>query len=123
MFSRDAVWKGYFDKYLEGTRGKKGTAEVDNVFLAEIERWRELLARNIAARNDLTSRDINFAVQRVIDRIIFLRICEDRAIEPYQRLMDAAEGSDVYKRLCVLFQEADERYNSGLFHFYPDKDR
>ncbi len=124
VFSRDAVWKGYFDKYLESARGKKGTAEVDNAFLVEIEQWRELLARNIASRNHLTSKDINFAVQRVIDRIIFLRICEDRGIETYRRLKDvAAEGSGVYQRLCVLFQEADERYNSGLFHFYPDKDR
>ncbi len=72
---------------------------------------------------DLSPRDTNFAVQKLIDRIIFLRICEDRGIEPYERLRGLAEHEGVYSRLCILFKEADERYNSGLFHFYPDMGR
>jgi hypothetical protein len=124
VFSKEAVYKGFFDRHVEVTRGKRGTAEVDNAFLGEIESWREVLARNIALRNpDLGSRDTNFVVQRLIDRIIFLRICEDRGIEPYERLKGLALQDGVYKRLCVVFQEADERYNSGLFHFYPDPER
>ena len=124
VFSKDAVYKGYFDKHVEVTRGTRGTAEVDSAFLGEIESWRDLLARNIALRNpNLSSRDTNFAVQNLIDRIIFLRICEDRGIEPYERLREVAVSEGVYSRLCVLFKEADERYNSGLFHFYPDAER
>ncbi len=124
VFSKDAVYKGFFDKHIEATRGKRGTAEVDDAFLGEIESWREALARNIALRNArLDSRDTNFAVQRLIDRIIFLRICEDRGIEPYERLKGLASQNRVYEKLCVLFKEADERYNSGLFHFYPDPER
>lgn len=124
VFSKDAVYKGDFDKHIEITRGKRGTAEVDNAFLGEIESWRELLARNIALRNpDLGPRDTNFAVQKLIDRIIFLRICEDRGIQPYERLRELADHEGVYSELCVLFKEADERYNSGLFHFYPDIQR
>ena len=86
IFSREAILKGSFDKYIESKKTKKGTAEVDKAFLAEIERWRELLARNIALRNpNLTQREINFSVQQTIDRIVFLRICEDRGIENYGR--------------------------------------
>ncbi len=51
IFSREAVLKGSFDRYAEATKGKRGTADVDDAFLAEIERWRDLLARNIALRN------------------------------------------------------------------------
>ena len=29
IFSKEAVYKGYFDKHVEVTRGKRGTAEVD----------------------------------------------------------------------------------------------
>ncbi len=124
VFSKDAVYKGFFDKHVEVARGKKGTAEVDNAFLAEIESWREVLARNIALRNpDLDPRDTNFAVQRLIDRIIFLRICEDRGIERYERLKGLASQDGVYGKLCVIFKEADERYDSGMFHFYPDPER
>ncbi|MDO8142842.1 MAG: N-6 DNA methylase, partial [Candidatus Brocadiales bacterium] len=100
------------------------TAEVDDVFLKEIESWRDMLARNLALRNtDLSQRDLNFAVQRTIDRIIFLRICEDRGIEQYGRLMSLQNGDCVYARLCEVFHRADERYNSGLFHFQKEKDR
>lgn len=124
IFSREAVLKGSFDKFAHDAKGKRGTTTVDDVFLEEIERWRDLLARNIALRNPaLSQRELNFAVQRTIDRIIFLRICEDRGIEPYGRLMALRNGERVYPRLCEKFQRADERYNSGLFHFQREKGR
>jgi type I restriction-modification system DNA methylase subunit len=82
------------------------------------------LARNIALRNpNLSHRELNFAVQRTIDRIIFLRICEDRGVEFYGRLMALQNGTRIYQRLFQLFRQADDRYNSGLFHFRPEKER
>ncbi len=124
IFSREAVLKGSFDKYAESAKKKRGTAEVDDAFLAEIEDWRDMLARNIALRNEnLSQRDLNFAVQRTIDRIVFLRICEDRGIEPYGTLQALTNGERVYDRLFERFRRADERYNSGLFHFSEEKGR
>ena len=97
---------------------------MDTAFLKEIESWRELLARNLALRNpELTQRELNFSVQRIIDRIIFLRICEDRGIEDYNRLLSLVNGTNVYRRLDHFFRLADERYNSGLFHFSLEKER
>jgi len=122
VFSREAVLKGSFDQYAEGMKGKKGTAEVDDAFLAEIERWRDLLARNIALRNpSLSVRELNYAVQMTIDRIVFLRICEDRGVENDGQLKDIAANANVYPNLVQLFQRADLRYNSGLFHFKDEK--
>ena len=177
IFSKDAVWNGSFDRYAEGSKGKRGTTEVDDEFLKEIEQWRLLLARNIALRNfrpsaapvnateakqspsgdDLASftpssaavgggsgggslnlvnngkppaqasnlhraeRQLNYAVQTTIDRILFLRICEDRKIEPTDQLLQIAEGTNIYAHLLVLFQKADQKYNSGLFHFNKEK--
>jgi len=124
IFSQEAILTGSFDRYVESTKRKRGTAEVDDAFLKEIENWRDVLARNIALRNaDLSTRELNFAVQRTIDRIIFLRICEDRGIEDYGQLMALQSGSRVYPRLCQILRRADERYNSGLFHFRKEKDR
>ncbi len=122
IFSRQAVLKGSFDKYAEGIKGRQGTTEVDDAFLEEIEHWRDLLARNIALRNsDLNVHELNYAVQITIDRIIFLRICEDRGIEREDQLQETIEGEDIYVRLCQLFRQADTRYNSGLFHFSEEK--
>jgi hypothetical protein len=124
IFSREALLKGAFDKYAESSKLKKGTATVDDAFLSEIEDWRDMLARNVALRNgDLTQRELNFAVQRTIDRIVFLRICEDRGIEEYGKLQLHLNGTNVYKRLVQVFSQADDRYNSGLFHFEKEKDR
>ncbi|MCW3141756.1 MAG: N-6 DNA methylase [Methanophagales archaeon] len=122
VFSKEAVLKGGFDRYAESTKGKKGTAEVDSEFLKEIESWRELLAKNIALRNpDVSIYELNYAVQKIIDRIIFLRICEDRGIEPYGQLQTKAESGDVYTHLLNHFKLAESKYDSGIFNFDTDR--
>jgi hypothetical protein len=41
-----------------------------------------MLAADIATRNpQLSQRELNYAVQMTIDRIIFLRICDERGIQ------------------------------------------
>jgi type I restriction-modification system DNA methylase subunit len=123
IFSPEAVRQGSFAKYADSMKGKKGTADVDDAFLQEIERWRELLAKNIALRNeDIDIAGLNYAVQMTIDRIVFLRISEERGIEPENQLQDIANSDGVYQELCELFKRADTKYNSGLFHFKKEKE-
>ncbi len=121
IFSKEAVLSGKFDNYANNVKhDKKGTTEIDDEFLKEIEQWRLLLARNIAIRNpELSIEDLNYAVQLTIDRIIFLRIAEDRGIERYGRLYKLLEKPDIYKNFTIICKEADQKYNSGLFHFDP----
>jgi hypothetical protein len=124
LFSPEAIRRGSFDRFLADKKIKKGTASVDAAFLQEMESWRLELAKNLALRNPgVSQRDLNFAVQRTIDRIVFLRICEDRGIEPYGTLQSLPNAPNIYRRLAELFQRADDRYNSGLFHFTREKDR
>lgn len=123
IFSREAVLQGSFDRFAESTGKKRGTGEVDSEFLKEIESWRDALARNIVLRNTVTSRQVNHAVQVTIDRIVFLRICEDRGVEEYGRLQALLNDERIYERLFELFHAADKRYNSGLFHFDPERGR
>ena len=121
-FSREAVANGALREWVEGKR-VRGLFSVDQAFLREMESWREILAREIALHNrDLSQRQLNLLVQRTIDRIVFLRIAEDRNIEQYGRLRSAAaDGKQVYEELKILFNEADDKYNSGLFHFGKEK--
>ena len=122
IFSREAVWGGSFDRFAGSKRGKRGSSEVDVEFLKEIEGWRDELARNIALRNkNLSSDDLNAAVQRTIDRVVFLRMAEDRGIEPYEELLKLCERPDIYARFMrEMCRKADEKYNSGLFHFQKE---
>ena len=117
-FSREAVASGSLREWVDGKR-VRGVSSVDQAFLREMESWRDTLAKEIALHNrQLSQRDLNLLVQRTIDRIVFLRIAEDRDIEAYGRLRSAAaEGKQVYAELKILFNEADDKYNSGLFHF------
>ncbi len=120
-FSREAVWGGAFDKFAGAAGGKRGTSTVDTEFLKEIEGWRDQLARNIELRNKLDAGDLNDAVQRTIDRIIFLRMAEDRSMEEYGQLGRLADGEKVYAGLLRLFGKAEDKYDSGLFDFQADK--
>ena len=121
VFSREAVWSGAFDQYAASKR-KRGTSEVDVEFLKEIEGWRDALARNMALRNrDLSSDDLNAAVQLTIDRVVFLRMAEDRGLEPDEQLSKLCERPDIYSRFMRdLCRKADLKYNSGLFHFQKE---
>jgi hypothetical protein len=146
-FGKEHVLKGSFDTYVKSDTQKKGTATVDKEFLQSLDSWRTYLATNIATHNQqVNEEEINFAVQQTIDRIIFLRIAEDRKVEPYGALkqcvianreersgkqsaekMEIASGKsprndgNYYENLFQLFQQADEKYNSGLFDLSKDK--
>lgn len=120
-FSKERVLKGGLDKFVQSDTHKKGTATVDKEFLQSLDNWRKYLATSIALNNKhLDEDEINFTVQQTLDRIIFLRIAEDRSVEPYGALKHALQG-DCYKNLFRLFQEADDKYNSGLFDFKKDR--
>ncbi|HVW99789.1 MAG TPA: N-6 DNA methylase, partial [Candidatus Babeliaceae bacterium] len=89
----------------------------DEYFLKQIEGWREKLAITALDKNeDLTDEEINFLIQRLLNRIIFLRICEDRLIEKFETL----KGIKSYDELKRLFQQSDKKFNSGLFNFIED---
>jgi type I restriction-modification system DNA methylase subunit len=122
LLSKEAVLKGSFDKFAESEKQKRGTTEVDAEFLKEIESWREALAKDIAIKNPkLSVRELNYAVQLTIDRIIFLRMCEDRGIEKYGQIQTLLNGTNSYHRLRQIFYSADDKYNSGLFDFRTDR--
>jgi type I restriction-modification system DNA methylase subunit len=121
-FSKERVLKGSFDKFVASDTGKKGTATVDKEFLHSLDEWRIELAQNIALRNPaFTEEELNYAVQQTIDRIIFLRIAEDRGVEEYGRLKASLKGEAYYSNLFSFFKEADDKYNSGLFDFKRDR--
>lgn len=115
-FSKNAILKGSFDKYIEENKNKKGTSEVDKELLKLVEEWRKELAKNIALRNnDIDIYNLNIAVQKIIDRIIFLRIAEDKDIEEYEQLFNITKGTEIYKNLNEIFIKANNKYNAGLF--------
>ncbi len=122
IFSREAVVKGRFDNYIKSDTAKKGTQTPDKEFVVSLDKWRKFIAIDIAKSNlKLNEDELNFAVQLIIDRLIFLRFCEDRGVETYGQLKTAVSKGDAYKNLCGVFKDADNKYNSGLFDFRKDR--
>lgn len=119
-FSKESVIAGSLDKYAIVNKSKKGSEGVDAAFLKSLDSWRDVLARNLVLKNvNINEDELNYAIQKIIDRIIFLRICEDRGIEPELQLFNTI-GTNTYNKLKNIFDIADQKYNSGLFDFKKD---
>ena len=129
-FAKENVIKGSLEKYNDYAKNKKGTLSVDDDFVETLDNFRLILASNISKLNgwlyekDLNSavRHINFVVQHIIDRIIFLRVAEARGLENEYILKNAClKGDNFYKNIVEIFKNADGKYNSGIFDFGKDK--
>ncbi|MEI6088881.1 MAG: DNA methyltransferase [bacterium] len=94
---------------------------MDANFLEQITAWRETLAQNIAIRNnELNVEELNEAVQKIIVRLIFIRLLLLRDIEPENLLLDKTKNSDdIYKNLIPIFRNLDNVCNGLMFkkHF------
>lgn len=118
VFGRDEVNAGSIEIYANEAKAPVGTRAIDEALLEEIKKWRGDLAQELAiAHPSMDVVQLNFVVQTLIDRLMFLRIAEARGLEEVGSLKRAlnSKGSH-YLSLMKLFQRADDRYNSGLFH-------
>jgi hypothetical protein len=122
-FSKEAISNGSLD--LLRNQASKNTKTLDVEFLNDLTLWREILAKNIAIRNEsLTVDEINEAVQRILDRLVFIRNLEDKEIEPENLIINILKSKDdveftAYKSMIPLFNRMDSDYNGLLFkkHF------
>jgi hypothetical protein len=90
----------------------RGASDFDRAFLRQFSDWRLRLARDIAHRNpSLSAAEVGRRAQRLLNALLFLRICEDRRIEIYRDLLSSAETN----ALMARFARADAAYNAGLF--------
>ncbi|WP_193753556.1 Eco57I restriction-modification methylase domain-containing protein [Microbacterium testaceum] len=118
LVSKTAVESGSLERFVETRPRRRGTEAIDVMFLRHLEAARVALLRHIAEKNrSMTDDELLTAIQLTLDRIVFLRFCEDRSLEPWGALKLAVEAENPKERLEELYRRADARYNSGLFHF------
>jgi len=129
-FSRDAVVGGSLEALTKKMMLKRtGDFALDREFLEDLSKWREELARDIAKhpknRRLLNDYTLNEAVQRILDRIVFIRVCEDREIEVENtllailRMWKERRGLSLYSLLNDLFKQRRALYNGLLFSPHP----
>lgn len=116
IFSKTAVMDSSIELFIQSYQAIKYTSGPDKEFLKRIDEWRFVLAKEIASLNqNLSVAQINYAVQKMLDRFIVLRIAEDLNMEKYAILYQASLLENVYKRLKDIFRKADEKFDSKIF--------
>ena len=112
---KESVYSGHFDEVWSEIEANVNHKSVDELFLQQINNWRLMLGKEILNCNpEIEMEELGDVVQSYINKILFLRVCEDRNIETYQSLLQIADHNS-YQELIAKFKTADSRYNSGLF--------
>jgi len=109
---------------------KKRKIPVDKKLLNDLMVWRKKLANSIRKYpriNNLTEEEMDECIQRILDRLIFIRTCEDRQIEPTILISNFRESQQRGKRclqavLKKIFRDFDKGYNSRIFEPHLSED-
>jgi hypothetical protein len=122
LLSRDSFEGGRLDKYLKKDAKKHKT--VDKSILEDLVHIRNWLTKDVKKYNqDLPNEEIDEVVQKLIDRLIFIRSVEDRGLENRKDWLlsivnDAKEQrlkKTIIAELREVFKHFDTVYNSKLF--------
>jgi len=115
FLGRESVYSGQFDEVWKNIEVRLKQWSVDKQFLKQINDWRMMLGKEIlGVVPNIDMESLNDEVQSYINKILFLRVCEDRNIETYRELLCIAD-EDKFPLLIEKFRKSDTRYNSGLF--------
>ncbi len=107
--SREAILDGSLQRLHPDDARPRGAEPLDVAFEARLSEWRVDLAKSILRYGNTRDADlISGAAQRILDRIVFLRLCEELGLEEYGKLNEMAHDEDGF---WPLFLEAhEERY-------------
>lgn len=121
--SKPAFIENLLDKEALSWGKKLRKTKVGDQLLQELMVYRELLSKDILKNNagkNLSEEEIDESVQRIIDRLIFIRTTEDRQIEapmlrPIIRDIKDKKRGNFTRELNGLYRYYDFYYNSKLF--------
>ena len=123
LLSRDAFLTGDLEKHAETFGGMRPRLPVEKSLFAQLRRWRQTLFTQIANyRRDLTHEQVDEAVLRLLNRLIFIRNCEDRRIEEARLRAALREWEqhghqpELVEMLRQVFHDFDVNYDSDLFN-------
>ncbi len=126
LLSKSAFSEDLLDKEAEKYGKKLQRVSVTSLLYKDLDKCRALLTNSLSQWNPKVEKDsLDEGVQKLLDRLIFLRVAEDRGIEPpallaLVREWDSKGGKDhLYQSMVSKFRELDEVYNSNLFSRHP----
>lgn len=117
LLAYENVRNGSIEENFEHLLDQASAKPIDEHFLELINKWRLDIAYDMYNADDsLDEVYINENVQKFINQMIFLRICEDKNLPIYHNLKDSLENEeDAKAEILKILQEAELKYNSGIF--------
>jgi type I restriction-modification system DNA methylase subunit len=129
LLSKESVESGLLDCSLLSKKLNRLRRPVDKEILEDMKRWRELLAKNIYKNHpEMAEEELKENVQRILDRIIFIRSCEDRGLTHSETLQEMVFqrrddiGTAFMPTLKALFRRYDRDFDSELFDEHSCED-
>jgi len=123
LLSKESFEQGLLDKEAEKWGKRTKRIPVDKQLLADFTRFRELLSKSITKLNqnkNITEEKLDESVQKILDRLIFIRNCEDRGYEEKTLLSNLREWESKGKGQLIdglreVFSYFGKQYNSEIF--------
>ena len=123
LLSKKAFENDEIDKIALKYGKKQLKNRIDKQLLQDMIHFREILSKDIVKNNqdkNLTQDDIDESVQRILDRLIFIRNAEDREMEENKLLSNVRQWSqkgkgNLIKEISTVYKYYDDQYNSKLF--------
>lgn len=114
--SREATYSALFDSHFPEAGNAEGAEPFDEYFLEQVETWRKWIVADLFRQHKtLSGEELTLLAQRYINRLVFLRMCEDLEFEKYETLKGLEKGESAAEWVRLL-AKADSKYNSGLFN-------
>ena len=122
LLSKESFEKNALDQYAikHGKKIKKLT--VNEKLYSDFKKSREILTESFKTWNeDVDKETLDEGVQRILDRLVFIRVLEDKELEkstliPMIREWKAKGQKDqLFQLMIKKFRELDDIYNSSLF--------
>ena len=121
LLSRGSFEGGEIEEIAERHGRKPRRKPVGEQLLLDLDRFRESLTKDILRlnREKVGSDEVRLdeAVQRILDRLLFMRAAEDRGMEEHtlHALVRSEDRSTLTSRLHKLFADYNRDYDSELF--------
>ena len=121
--SKIAFTNNELDNFASQFGKKQLKNPINKQLLQDMIRFRELLSKDIVKNNQdkhLTQDDLDESVQRILDRLIFIRNAEDRGLEENQLQSNVRQWyskgkGHLVKEISGIYRDYDDKYNSKLF--------
>ena len=115
-FNRLLVYRNNLQK-LYNSEKVEGSKTLDAIFNKLLSEFRLQLANELYTKNQalIDEEELNFYVQIILDRIVFIRVCESRKIEKEGLLLDFLKKGfwDEFKKSCYV--DFYNHYDGAMF--------